>query len=168
VRWAQAEDSQTLGTIHVRSWQAAYRGLIPDAVLDALDIEGRAEMWRRLLADKHGSQTCTLVVDDDLGLAGFLHLVHAGENREWPGGAEVTSCYVSPEYWRRGVGTALMERALDYLTGAGATSVFLWVLTGNVRAQAFYEHVGLRLTDRTRTISLSGIDLAEVAMEGDL
>jgi hypothetical protein len=30
--------------VHVRTWQVAYRGLVPDAFLDAMDEADRARM----------------------------------------------------------------------------------------------------------------------------
>ena len=40
-------DTSTVGEVHVRAWQAAYRGVMPDEYLNGLRPEDRAEMWRR-------------------------------------------------------------------------------------------------------------------------
>ncbi|MGH9204942.1 MAG: GNAT family N-acetyltransferase, partial [Acidimicrobiales bacterium] len=45
VRTAQAGDKQAVAGVHVRSWQAAYRGLMPDAYLDGLDPDDRAARY---------------------------------------------------------------------------------------------------------------------------
>jgi GNAT superfamily N-acetyltransferase len=47
VRRATLEDADAIGSVHVASWRAAYRGLMPDEFLDALSVEERAESWRR-------------------------------------------------------------------------------------------------------------------------
>jgi hypothetical protein len=39
VRPATPDDADAIASVHVRSWQAAYRGIVPDAMLDALSIQ---------------------------------------------------------------------------------------------------------------------------------
>ena len=42
VQRATLDDVPDVARIHVRSWQRAYRGQMPDSVLDSLDVEQRA------------------------------------------------------------------------------------------------------------------------------
>jgi hypothetical protein len=49
VRHARAGDAAALGLLHVRAWQAAYRGQMPDGYLDGLRPEERAAGWERTL-----------------------------------------------------------------------------------------------------------------------
>lgn len=48
VRDATADDADALGVLHVRAWQAAYRGAMPDDYLDGLNAADRAELWQAL------------------------------------------------------------------------------------------------------------------------
>jgi hypothetical protein len=41
VRPARPDDALPVAGVHVRSWQAAYRGLLPDDYLDGLRAEER-------------------------------------------------------------------------------------------------------------------------------
>lgn len=41
-------DTSTVGEVHVRAWQSAYRGVMPDDYLDGLRPGNRADMWRAL------------------------------------------------------------------------------------------------------------------------
>ena len=45
IRVAHAGDGAAIGGELVRSWQAAYRGIFPDALLDALDPVERGGWW---------------------------------------------------------------------------------------------------------------------------
>lgn len=45
IRLAQVQDAADLGSIHVRAWQKAYRGLLPQKYLDGLSISERQAMW---------------------------------------------------------------------------------------------------------------------------
>ena len=45
MRDARAGDVDEIGRVHVRAWQAAYRGVMPDEYLDGLEIGDRVAMW---------------------------------------------------------------------------------------------------------------------------
>ena len=45
IRPAKSDDALEVARVHVRSWQAAYRGLLPDDYLDDLRAEERAQRY---------------------------------------------------------------------------------------------------------------------------
>jgi hypothetical protein len=51
VRSATTGDAEVIATVHVRSWQGAYVGLVPAEILDGLSVEERADMWRQVLSN---------------------------------------------------------------------------------------------------------------------
>lgn len=140
LRPAVLDDCDGIAEVHVRSWQAAYRGLMPQEVLDALSVEDRADGWRSILSDPARTAR-TLVVERDgivLGWAGF------GDAREddAPGTAELWGLYALPEVWSSGVGHLLISAVEQDFTHAGHDTAYLWVLEGNDRAARFYERHG--------------------------
>ena len=46
IRPAIPADARPIAEVHVRTWQEAYRGIVPDAVLDALDVDDRERRWK--------------------------------------------------------------------------------------------------------------------------
>jgi hypothetical protein len=50
IRPARLEDVPEIAVVHVRSWQAAYQGLLPQAYLDGLDPGQRIGQWERALS----------------------------------------------------------------------------------------------------------------------
>ena len=50
LRPATEADAANLAQVHVQAWREAYAGMIPDAVLAALNPAQRAAMWRDSLA----------------------------------------------------------------------------------------------------------------------
>ena len=62
-------DTSTVGEVHVRAWQAAYRGVMPDEYLNGLRPEDRAEMWRRGIEANWPGQRDVITVDGHV--AGF-------------------------------------------------------------------------------------------------
>jgi len=60
IRTAVAEDAPGLATVHVRSWQLAYRGLMADEFLDGLSVEER-ERWHSSRLSRLGRGEAVLV-----------------------------------------------------------------------------------------------------------
>lgn len=60
VRIANVDDALEIATVHVKTWQCAYRGQIPDAYLDSLSIEKRTERWKKQL--KNPQKVCILLL----------------------------------------------------------------------------------------------------------
>jgi len=63
VRRAVPHDAAPIGGVHVRAWQVAYRGLMPDEVLDGLSVEQREQMWQQALASQEGQAVYVAVED---------------------------------------------------------------------------------------------------------
>jgi ribosomal protein S18 acetylase RimI-like enzyme len=142
VRHAAEADAAAIAAIHVRGWRAAYRGLVPDALLDGLSIERRERGWHGLIAAARGSSV-TLVGELDGAVAGFCSVVAPTRDADAPPWtAEIAALYVEPARWRAGVGGDLLERALRDLATDGWRRATLWVLALNDPAVAFYRRYG--------------------------
>ena len=140
IRLATIDDSEAIGQVHVWSWQAAYRGQIPDRILERLDSEARGRMWRSIL---RGQEQNTWVTEDTGRVVGFLHLSRTRDKDDDPNHVgEVTAIYVNPDYWRQGVGRNLLNCGLDRAEELGFEQVALWVLKTNSGPRAFYEAMG--------------------------
>ena len=135
LRLATPADALAVAQVHVRAWQAGYRGLLPDGYLDGLRAEERAARYTFGRSD--GPRTTVAVSDGTI--AGFA-TIH---------GDELSALHVDPDRWGRGVGGALIARARADLAAAGVAEARLWLLVGNARAQRFYERDGW-VTDGTR------------------
>jgi GNAT superfamily N-acetyltransferase len=146
IRRATAADALSIATVHVRSWKAAYPGLIPQTYLDALTPEDRLVTWDEVLGRGPSPLTGTLVgvdaTDDIVGFASF------GPNRDDDmtdsGVGEVRALYVDPSAWGRGAGAKLLLAATDEFVRGSCHTATLWVLDTNDRARGFYERMGWR------------------------
>jgi len=102
-------DAAVLEGIRVAAWRTAYRGIVPDSVLDRLDAAGGQEQFRRFLASSGGE---TYVVEHEGQSVGF---VAVGPSRDPDLDAsttgEIWGIYLSPDRWRRGVGTRACRAA---------------------------------------------------------
>lgn len=140
IRPADLSDASRIATIHVLSWRAAYRGLLPQPVLDGLSIEQGADRWTRTL--RASDQDHRVLVAERggkvVGWASFGPGRDAGHEHE----GELQAIYIDPETFSTGVGHALITAAEDHLARSGFRVAYLWVLGGNDRAARFYERHG--------------------------
>ena len=142
VRSAIPTDAEAIATVHVRSWQAGYRGLMADELLDGLSAAERVPRWRDAVAG-HAEPGLLLVAEHGTGVAGFCAVAEPSRDEDAdPDVAEIGAIYVDPDHWRVGVGAALMEAALEHLGSGDWREVTLWVLEDNDAAIAFYERFG--------------------------
>jgi GNAT superfamily N-acetyltransferase len=164
IRRALADDALGVATVHVRSWQAAYKGLMPATYLDQLDVERRRVGWERNIAEADWPRAGTLVATEaNVHVVGFAHI---GPAREGDGDptvvGELAAIYLLPGVWGSGVGRRLMLAAVNLLRDAGFAEAILWVLEGNERAQRFYEIGGWQLDGAAKDVVIADIPLAEV------
>jgi GNAT superfamily N-acetyltransferase len=132
------KDAPELARVHVESWLGAYRGLLPDDVLDGLSVTRRTEQWRRWL-EPGGERPLTLVAEAERPL-GFASLaIPSLDDGEGEGVGEIPALYVEPAAWGRGVGAVLLDAAVEAMREMGCREGILWMLEGNDRAGAFYD-----------------------------
>lgn len=153
VRRAEAGDAEAIAAVHVRSWKAAFPGLIPKDYLDALRPEDRLPMWHEVLAATVWPRFGTFVaVGGDRGdVVGFANIGPSRDDdagpapRGYPGEVgEVYTIYLDPPVWGTGAGSALLDAAVAEMRAAGYRRATLWTLGTNDRARRFYERRGWR------------------------
>lgn len=161
IRTATDSDAPDIARIHVETWRAAYRGQIPDSILDALDVERRTNFWRERLEQSKG---VVFVAEKDGGIIGFCDLIPSRDKDADPETvAEIAAFYVSPDCWRMGTGSALCNWTITTARTNGYKSITLWVLASNAPARCFYERMGFCPDGMTKTETHSkGAELHEV------
>jgi ribosomal protein S18 acetylase RimI-like enzyme len=163
IRSADVEDAAQIADVHVRSWQGAYRGLMPQELLDGLDPAQRAEMWVRITGRVDGTRSGVLVAEDETAVRGFVAFGPTRDEDEDPDlVGEISSIYLAPEARGTGCGRGLMANALANLAKAGYRQATLWVLDGNARARRFYEAAGFRLDGGEQVDETDGFPLREL------
>jgi GNAT superfamily N-acetyltransferase len=149
IRPAEPGDEMSVADVHVRSWQAAYKGLLPDEYLNGLHPEDRAKMYT--FGSQDLRQPFTIVSTEAHLITGFATIAPA-RDPDIPDYGELYALYVAPEWWGCGIGLALVSAARDRLYERGFRSAALWVMANNTRAERFYridqwKPDGLRRTD---------------------
>ena len=155
IRALRPQDSRLeVSAIYEESWRWAYRGIAPQAYLDALP-PGR---WAAFI-DTPGIYT--LVADDGGALAGTASFC-ASRFPEYEGMGEIVSLYLREPYAGRGLGRALLEAAAAALAAQGFEDIFLWVLEENACARRFYERAGFAAAGEAIECGIGGKTLREL------
>jgi GNAT superfamily N-acetyltransferase len=161
IRVATTRDAARIAAVHVRSWQAAYRGHMPQEYLDGLDPADRLRRWQQWLSEPAGD--AVLVADGQDGVCGFSSFGPTRDEDDDPGQVgEVRAIYLMPAVIGAGIGRLLMDASVEHLTGAGYRELTLWVLAANARARRFYDLAGFCPDGAVKVDHRDGFRLAEV------
>jgi GNAT superfamily N-acetyltransferase len=159
LREARPDDAAAVAAVHVASWQAAYRGLLPDNYLDGLDPADR--MARYTFGATDPEAPSTIVAVDDGTIIGFATTGRSPDSDTRDSG-ELFGLYLHPGAWGLGVGRLLIAEARERLSCAPFTEAVLWVLVGNERAERFYRIDGWSPDGRQRRDVVWGVSVDEI------
>ncbi|MET0795126.1 MAG: GNAT family N-acetyltransferase [Polyangiaceae bacterium] len=165
IRRAVASDNSRIASIHVRAWQATYRGHMPDHFLHSLDPASRAGVWANRLLDP---ARLVLVADDAPDLRGFCSLIPSRDSDAKAATAELSAIYVDPSCLRLGIGSLLLENLLPAARARGFDALSLWVLRDNAPALAFYQARGFIPDGTVKTQTISTFQVQELRMHRSL
>ncbi len=161
---AGVQDAAGITTVHVRSWQAAYKGILPETYLDALgeDEASRRARWRVRIGAPDDPRTKTWVAVSEGRVAGFAVSGHGRDEDVGPEVGELQAIYVDPNAWGAGAGSAHMRTAIRHLTDSGYSEAILWVFEENTQARGFYERHGWKVDGSTHIFERETTETLEV------
>ena len=140
IRPADLHDAAAIARVHVATWRATYRTLLPDDFLDSLTEAGYADRWQRFISDRSSR---AYVVQEGLG-SGVLGFASGGRERAGETGyrGELYAIYLLESAQRRGYGRELVRAVVGGLREMGLEDMIVWVLRDNRAARDFYERLG--------------------------
>jgi ribosomal protein S18 acetylase RimI-like enzyme len=136
IRPATAEDADAMADVFVAAWRQAYPGVVPDAVLAALDHHRTARWLAGLIEGRAEGDT-----DVAMRQGQVIGFVRFGTRSGEPGGY-VFGLYVHPAQAGQGTGRALLRHAELRLREQGLDTVSLHVFEANERARRLYMKAG--------------------------
>lgn len=141
-------DIEAVSAVRVHGWQTAYRGLMPQAYLDAMSVTADAEQRRSRFA-RRSPEVSDLVAERNGDVVGWACVGPARDPDIAPGAAELPAprptagellaLYVTPTLIGTGIGHTLLTACTTRARAHGFHTLYLWVVRGNTRAQRFYE-----------------------------
>ena len=141
VREATRADAVAIARLHRDNWRVAYRGIVPDDLLDAITEESRRQHWNGVLAQRDGTEFVYVAEDEEGRLLGIASGgPEAGGEARYHG--ELYVPHVRPDAQGRGIGRALVRAVAQRLAADGITTLLVWMLRENHPARRFYAALG--------------------------
>jgi GntR family transcriptional regulator len=137
IRPARPSDAEAMADVFIDAWQGAYRGIVDDTVIDALQHGDIASWMRNLVAN---TAARTFVAEETPG--NVLGFTRFGDDAEDASNGHIFALYVATGASGKGVGRQLLERAIGELDPNSTRAVTLWVFEMNERARRLYEATG--------------------------
>ncbi len=164
VRPAVVGDAREIARIRIITWRDAYKGIMPQEILDAFDLEKESQRWQEGLENfppERGAFIAELAEEDGRRVtAGYCFCgPERSQDPEYP--AELYAIYVLPEYHRLGAGRALVREAAKFLAGHGYERMIIYVLKENAPSRKFYEALG-GVAVREKPDDIRGVQMIEV------
>jgi GNAT superfamily N-acetyltransferase len=144
IRPAIPDDAEGIAKVHVRCWQEAYAGLLPQATLDRQSVPARMRLWSGQLHENRDDRWTFVAVDPASGVVGFIGGIRAPRAMFGPA-YKIPVLYVLQSHLRRGLGRKLMHALGSAMAQHGPGDVALWSLASNLPARQFYAATGGRL-----------------------
>jgi ribosomal protein S18 acetylase RimI-like enzyme len=160
IREATRDDIPGIARVHVDSWRATYRGIVPDSFLDSQTYESRAAGWQNEFPspESGGFLYVAEVAGEVVGFA------RGGPARQrLPGfDGELYSIHVAPRHKGKGLGSALLKAVARRLRERGFATMMLWMFRDNTPARRFYESHGGEVVGE-KTFEIEGETMYDVA-----
>jgi ribosomal protein S18 acetylase RimI-like enzyme len=144
LRSATLADAEALGAVHIRAWQEAYAGVVPDKILSGLNFTQCADMWRSALA-----QGLMVQLAERNGKIVAFSASGDQTDASLPYSGIIRALYVLRCAQHLGIGRRLMAATADDLLARGHMAAMLWVMEANTAARRFYVSLGGREIART-------------------
>lgn len=141
IRFKKAEpsDSRTLAETRRKTWEATYRGIYPDEMIDGYDVAEMAERDRRTIEDEN--QTVYLIFDEDECVGYYCYGTPLyGNYKDFS--LCLNSLYLLPPYQRQGYGTSIFSILRHYARIWDIPKFFCCCNAKNLPALAFYKKMG--------------------------
>lgn len=139
IRTATKSDIEGIASLHSKSWQQNYRNTFSDQFLDYEVQHERLVVWKKRFENVSKDQYVQ-VAEVNGELVGFIC---AYIDRDSKYGTLIDNLHVSSDFIGQGIGEQLMVNMANFLDqNESNASMYLWVLTSNLKAIKFYERMG--------------------------
>lgn len=157
IRNAKKEDAAMIARVHIESWRATYKGIMPDDFLNNLNLTSRIEYWNRTLEKATDN---VFVAEANNEVIGFAFAGPPTESNNYS--SELYAIYMLEAYQGMGIGKKLMSQIAIYLLNCGHQSMYLWVASENT-SKAFYKKIGGQKFDK-KVVNVGGANVEEDGM----
>ena len=138
IRDIKESDIPSVVDIQMNGWKEAYKGIIDDVVLDAMNRNEKIERMKTNYQEDYFK-----VVELDNEVVGFAR--YYSDNRfspDYPIDCEIVALYIKPELKYHGIGTKLVKYIINEFKKMKKEKMIIWCLKENYPSRKFYEKMG--------------------------
>ena len=153
IRLAKPVDAPDMAEIHARSWEVAYKDIIPMEYIKAKNAT-RLELYQRIITDEN---TIQYVIQVDNKTAGIMGVGEPQDDDVDDSYYELHGIYLHPDYYRKGIGTDAVNFAFDKARKLSKKFMNVWVFAENYNSINFYKKCGFIADGKTKTLNCNKI-----------
>ena len=146
IRLAKPEDASDMAEVHMRSWEVAYKDIVPMEYIRAKNAT-RPEKWKEILANENTTQ---YAIQADGKTVGILGVGLPQDNDADDNYYELHGIYLHPDYYRKGIGTQAVDFAFNKARELNKKYMNVWVFAENYNSIKFYKKCGFVADGKTK------------------
>jgi len=131
IRLATYADAQDIANIHARSWEVAYKDILPTEYIRKQSAS-REAMWKRILLTENNIHY--IILDDNtavgiltVGPPQYEEIEIENDTGIDDSFWKLHGIYLHPDYFCRGIGTTALKFAIDKAREVDKTNMFLCI-----------------------------------------
>ena len=162
IRDAREEDGEDTRELSQRSWIEGFKHLLTGKEIENSQNSDLFYSEERFQEDKDNEEMVKLVAEEDGKVVGKIKVYWSeDETGDWikENEAELRGMYVHPDYWRQGIGSTLIEAALEHIPD-DITALKVEAFKKDERSVEFYRKNGFEIFEE-RTVGPDEIDMLE-------
>ncbi len=145
-RLAKPSDAPDMAEVHMRSWEVAYKDIIPAEYILEKNAT-RPALYERVITEEN---TNSYVIQQDGETVGIMRIAQPQDGDVSNNFYELHYIYLHPDYFRMGIGTQAMNFAFDIARSLGKTVMTVWVFAENENSISFYAKCGFVADGKTK------------------
>jgi len=148
IRLAVPTDAPGMADIHARSWEVAYKDIIPWAYIKEKSASRRM-LWERIITEDNTTQ---YVIQTGSNTVGIMTIASPQDDDLDDSFYELHGIYLHPSVYRQGIGTQAMTFAYGKACALGKNKMTVWVFAENTSSIKFYKKCGFAADGKTKTL----------------
>ena len=170
VRLARTSDVDDIARVQVSAWRVSYAGVLPAALLDALDSSDIALEWGRALLTATEDRLFVAVnAEGEVVGAAAAGACPDADLRSVTGPAgEIGLVVVDPQHRGRGHGSRLLAAVVEHLQARGCHTAACWIPLADEPLRAFFSSAGFGPDSAYRDRDMGDALLREVRLVSDI
>jgi GNAT superfamily N-acetyltransferase len=138
-----------MAEIHARSWEIAYKDIIPMEFIKEKNATRQA-LYQRIITNENTTQ---YVIQENCKTVGIMRVAPSQDNDVDDSTYELHCIYLHPDYYRKGIGTQAIDFAFGKALDLGKKYMTVWVFAENENAIKFYGKCGFISENKTKLIN---------------